>query len=124
MDLITLATNDDLYAHLVTLGDTADAVADTLRAAGVKGERAKCDACPVARWLLATVDGAVSVEVDGNHVQLGTAVADRSTSYFCGLPPAVAAFIERFDNADGSEDVAGPLESQYPDLVEVVEVGY
>jgi hypothetical protein len=42
---------------LAALGDTPDAVAETLRAGGWRGSRKACGACPVAVYLRAQVGG-------------------------------------------------------------------
>lgn len=98
-------TNEDLTALLLSLGDTPDAVADSLRAAGCKGKKmAPCE-CPVANWLLRQTQRTSLVEdrhcwlypPDGDYASPGRLKV--------ATPAAVAQFISGFDHG------------QYADLV-------
>lgn len=51
-------TPDRVAELLRALGSTADEVAETLRRGGYRGERQRCDVCPIAQYLGANdVDG-------------------------------------------------------------------
>lgn len=80
-------------AALAELGDTPDAVADSLRAKGIKGaRRAECD-CPVANYLR-TLDGISEIEVSGTEVFLGPSI-DQGIGI--EMPVSVAGFVHHFD---------------------------
>jgi hypothetical protein len=90
---------------LTELGSTADEVADTLRAAGIKGTSSAWK-CPVAKWLQAKVTAAgghsVSVGPTGASVWLD---ADRYAGqrvYVDTMPSPVRAFIRAFDREQAS----------------------
>lgn len=89
---------------LADLGDTADAVADRLRALGIKGKQAWACACPVANYLVRNgYEGAVfSAEEYAipNPDDVWNVLTGRT-------PQPVGLFIDRFD------------EGVYLDLVEV-----
>ncbi len=78
---------------LADLGDTADAVADRLRALGIKGKHRHSYECPVAKLLHA--NGYPDVEVDN-----GWTWPDGSTDNAIpevANPAPVGEFIQRFD---------------------------
>ena len=96
-----------IAATLAGLGNTADAVADQLRARAIKGVRNDECNCPIARLLL-TLPGVDQVEV-------GPLSADiYPTGVYwpveVDLPEAATAFIDHFD------------EGVYLDLVEIPAV--
>lgn len=76
---------------LAELGDTPDAVADRLRALDVKGYQSSPPCCPVALYLVGR--GVDRPLVDDCDVQTGP----RSARSVHPNPPAVRAFIHRFD---------------------------
>lgn len=88
-----------LIATMVALGDTADDVARSLVTAGARGERKKCDLCPVARYLTGAMSSPISCG-------LSTALPIGRNIGMVPIPAPLAAFIVRFD------------EGQYPELCE------
>lgn len=89
-------TTEDLTALLSSLGDTPDAVAETLRREGCVGERWNPFHCPVACYLrrrLPHVRAEVSVRADGCAVWPDPGAAPVLWS----TPGAVRVFLERFD---------------------------
>lgn len=76
------------YELLEDLGKTTDEVANTLRAAGITGERMSFLHCPIANYLRA--NGYPDVHV-GSHL----ASLDNDVSV--ALPPPVVRFIRSFD---------------------------
>lgn len=88
----------ELTAALKALGDTPDAVADTLRALGITGVRRSHRTCPVARYLSEVFGPDVSVGRDMSHVRVNGVIAETTT------PQPVTQFISLFDNG------------RYPDL--------
>lgn len=90
-------TAAELAAALAALGGTPDAVAATLRAAGVTGEPSCPRRCVVAEWLRVRLGlyGRPSV---GRHVASVGVVTVRH-------PAALLEFLRRFDRGD------------YPDLL-------
>lgn len=98
-------THADRLADLLhSLGDNADAIADRLRALEIKGLRKDCATCPLAEFLR-HVGG-----YDEAYVGDAAITAYRANEPRAEVvpPPAVVAFIERFDKG------------VYLDLVEVV----
>ncbi len=98
--------HDTRITELLTgLGDTADAVADRLRALGIKGPRWDSCRCPVAKLL--HTNGYPNVEVDNGWTwpdgSLDNLIPEVRT------PAAVGEFIQHFDKGD------------YLDLVEAAE---
>lgn len=91
-----------IEALLAGLGDTADAVADSLRAKGIKGNRDDGCECPVANLIYAEVeeshggnwsDSAGGWFVSGAYIRTPDGDIDP--------PRAVTEFIEAFDNGSG-----------------------
>ncbi len=78
---------------LADLGDTADAVADRLRALGIKGRRASACGCPIALYVKKAGWGTPAVASD--------LVVDNPDDDFrtlrVPLTPAVDLFRSRFD---------------------------
>lgn len=56
-------TDDGLAQALAGLGDSKDAVAETLTAGGWRGRRDECSKCPVAVYLMAKFGKSVHVDV-------------------------------------------------------------
>lgn len=101
------------YELLSGLGDTPDAVAESLRAAGVKGRRISAFADPAATFLqreLAPEAPTVRVAVLLHLVHLYQVAGG---PHVVTTPPAVAGFITAFDRE------AGLPGGRYADLVEV-----
>ena len=46
-----MITKQDVISYLESLGSTSDAVANSLRTMGIKGNRALCYSCPIATVL-------------------------------------------------------------------------
>jgi len=79
------------YGLLTKLGNDADAIADRLRAKGIKGARVLSNICPLAIYLETQgVTAYVSAE------SLSVPV-DEHTTVDMPVPPAVAVFVPRFD---------------------------
>jgi hypothetical protein len=102
-----------IEAMLAGLGDTADAVADSLRAKGIKGNASDGESCPVANLITAEFpeasNGAWGVEdewwVEAAYV--------RTPEGRVSTPPAVKEFIAAFD--DGVPEWDGEFwETDYP----------
>jgi hypothetical protein len=80
---------------LAVLGNEPDAVADALRAKGIKGAKGSDSDDPIARYLVAQLPGVALVEVYENRIEVTTEtgqMADR-----IGTPDAIALFVRRFD---------------------------
>lgn len=92
-----------LAEALAGLPDTADGIADRMRALGIKGKQLKSGCCPIANWL--KTEGFTHASV-GQTACLGR--RGSATTEDVRSPRAVAEFVRRFD--------AGV----YLDLVEVV----
>lgn len=76
---------------LAELGDTADKVADTLRAKGIKGVRESYEHCPIAKLLQAEDREHVVVLGDSWEALVDDCWLDGD------LPQSVRGFVERFD---------------------------
>mgnify|MGYP000355419124 FL=1 len=87
------------------LGSTPGAVAATLKAAGVKGEREGLRTCPVARYLWQSLGlPSQCVEVDAADVRLYERVGKLEVlAEQADLPAAVATFVFDFDHGDYPE---------------------
>lgn len=79
---------------LADLGDTADAVADQLRAKGIKGEPRKCAACPVQNYLR-PLTTAPNLSTTGVSVWFDDPDGDVPIEVM--LPRPVSQFISLFD---------------------------
>jgi hypothetical protein len=91
---------------LADLGDTADAVADRLRALEIKGRRKEPCACPIANYLLSKTDAVeVSVIQARSRFIILTPIGSRWQRV--PNPEPVGEFLKRFD------------QGVYLDLVEV-----
>lgn len=103
---MTITTDEALFVLLVSLGSTADEIADKLRAAGIKGSHGM-DCCPIANWLKREV-GLTDwdeIEVDALSVYL---CRHEQESLVVNPPTPVVEFVCRFDD-----------EGEYLDLEEV-----
>lgn len=78
---------------LAALGDTPDAIADRLRALGIKGWRGSESTCPIAVYL-ARVDQTWSTEVVERTVLISD---DEITTVEVDVPEPVSLFVRRFD---------------------------
>lgn len=108
---------------LAGLGDTADAVADSLRAKGITGLRDNGCNCPIARLIQDEVPEAARPAAEWD---------DQTGMWFVGLAhirtpagdidvsPPIAEFIEVFDNGRGGTAFE-PGEYPYADLDEDAE---
>lgn len=81
---------------LADLGGTADAVADRLRALGIKGTRHDGCSCPIANLLRSNGCGTSELEVSNYHVY-PTGSLIPNDQEVPQLPPPVTQFIRRFD---------------------------
>lgn len=82
---------------LAELGDTADAVADRLRALGVKGQRAMSQHCPIANYVRANAPGLSRVRVLPTAVKFRRDGAPISAWQWVVTPDAVHKFANNFD---------------------------
>lgn len=121
MSSYDIFTDHWLESVLRDLGDSPEAVADTLRRAKIKGLQRKAEDCPIARYIAMRVrqcapEAQVRVTVE-SVVDVELAVPDVG---YCGYlvasspPEPVVEFLERFDD----EAHAG---NPYPDLVAASE---
>jgi hypothetical protein len=78
---------------LAALGATRHAVAQSLTAAGFTGLVGSCEACPVARYLMASDPRLTGVAVSEEEICLDRA----DESVYLTTPGPVAAFLTRFD---------------------------
>jgi hypothetical protein len=76
---------------LVKLGDNADAMADRLRALGIKGARLLSNVCPLAVYL-----GTQGITAYVSREEICVPVDDDTTVHV-PVPAATAVFVERFD---------------------------
>ena len=96
-------TSDRIAAALARLGDTPDAVAATLTAAGITGAQCETGDCPVARYVRAECGIGLSclVLAEANRVSIiatrddGSIIATRAV-----VPSPVSDFIRMFDGGD------------------------
>jgi hypothetical protein len=109
-------SNEGLKRALTALGDSAALVGQKLLTMGFKGQRNLCKVCPVARYLLAVIEGADDVSVHEYQAFAYRTVVEYTevTSEVASavLPVVVQAFVEDFD--DG---VFPELDSEVPDAV-------
>lgn len=85
---------------LAELGDTPDAVAETLRRAGIQGRRQSSCGCPVALWLARRVPALLDRNGLFRWEVTAGAVLDGDGEVWVGLPVPVKRFIEHFDTSD------------------------
>lgn len=79
---------------LAELPDTADGIADRMRALGIKGFCGDAYNCPVANWLLRPGSGFAGASVGDVRIE----VCDADSGFEDEpTPPAVAEFVRRFD---------------------------
>jgi hypothetical protein len=84
----------DVLDYLRSLGDTPDAIADTLAQLGVRGKLDDPFACPLVVALTDHLDlGIDEVSVTHDRIEWGY----RGAYEWIPTPPACAAFIARFD---------------------------
>lgn len=95
IDLMTVPV--DVRTALDRLGGTSDAVADTLRAKGVRGVRNYYADCPVAVWLRGEFPGA-PIEVGVGYVFIDGAEVVM-------MPEPVRDFVHDFDVAGWHADL-------------------
>jgi len=76
---------------LAELPDTADGIADRMRALGIKGKRGRSCCCPLANYLVS--EGFDQAIVGESWIE----VLYDSGSVECDTPPVIAEFIDRFD---------------------------
>lgn len=89
----------ELFDLLDSLGGTAEVVAARLLAEGCRGHRESRCSCPVATFVARHLDadgGDFFVEVSRTVAKLSR-TSPRRSSFEAALPPAVAAFVGRFD---------------------------
>lgn len=98
---------DQVDAALKAMGDTAEQVAETLRAAGIKGRPAEGCGCPIYRYLIREFPQVTCVTI------FGVEVLDGGKATLVELPLAVEIFIYNF------ETFARLGSDRYADLVEV-----
>lgn len=90
---VVTAPPDRIQLILDDLGSTPDAVANRLRALGIKGEQGSACDCPIARLLL-QAEQVKAVEVDAGDIRV---VEDGHPSRWVRPPAAVDVFIHLFD---------------------------
>lgn len=106
-----LPLHDRVARLLADLGVTADEVAESLRAAGVKGRRMSAFCCPVAVWLYQRTDQPPqSISVTATYVRLFPAGADKPSDTI-STPTGARDFVRALDGP------AGKPTGLYADLV-------
>lgn len=81
-----------LAEALAELPDTADGIADRMRALGIKGKRQDDYCCPIANFLMGK--GFEEACVGESWIEV---CDDDSGSEEADTPPAVSEFVSRFD---------------------------
>ncbi len=89
---------------LAELGDTADGIAETFTARGIKGVPGFAACRPIANYL--TGAGFEDVEVDPSY--LYAYLPDHGSQHVTKVPEGVVEFIERFDDGDWPELIDEP----------------
>jgi len=92
--MTTVNITAQVETTLAELGDTPDAIADRLRALGIKGRQHSMRFCPIAR-LIEPLNGVEFVEVDGRYAFLSP---DIDTTDWVWLPQPVREFVSWFDD--------------------------
>jgi 3-hydroxyisobutyrate dehydrogenase-like beta-hydroxyacid dehydrogenase len=106
----TALTAERLQTLLIGLGNNADEIAATLRAAGIKGYRTDAHDCPAARFIAARahellpVTGQVTVTLTAETAVIGITAADPAAyrEVAASTPQALEGFLDSFDS--GSYD--------------------
>jgi hypothetical protein len=96
----------DILPHLQALGTTAQQVADTLDAEGIKGARMRASACPIANYLRDIYPDATTCLVSPLRATVSVSNSRKETGDSVRLPQAITDFINRFDMG------------KYPNLIE------
>lgn len=100
-------TEAGLNKALVALGTTPEEVAAKLSDLGLRGFRGSSVDCPVARYVRASVDGAMTCDVQADSDDEVYVRASRKDGLVDTFAPAAAyGFVLKFDLGD------------YPDLIE------
>jgi hypothetical protein len=97
-----------LKALLAGLGSTADEVAATLRAAGIKGSRTECHDCPGARYIAskarelvpAADQVTVTLTADKAVIDITRPGTDDYREVRASTPGALEDFLDGFDSGD------------------------
>lgn len=97
-----MTTATGVHDTLRRLGDTPEAIAETLRVKGVRGSTRSVDRCPIAVWLSQEYP-----EVDWIQVGRGMAIVQGVATVF--LPAAVREFVDAFDLGAHPDLEAGAL---------------
>jgi len=85
----------DVIANLIAeLGDTADAIAYRLTEAGITGQRADAECCPIANYLRRHVPCIDSIAAYGDAIEVNTHAGQ---SLNVRPPEQVAEFMTMFD---------------------------
>jgi hypothetical protein len=98
----TAATSlpDQVEAALSGLGNTADEVADRLRALGIKGIRDDAACCPIARLLESALGAGIAVCVGNFSITILGPLGPGGLGFEIeDAPDAVREFISRFDDS-------------------------
>ncbi len=108
MTMSTALTGEWLRSLLAGLGNTADEVAATMRATGIKGPRASAHDCPGARLIAAragelaaaTSQVAVTLTADAAVIGITPAAPGNYWEITASTPEAVEDFLDGFDGGD------------------------
>lgn len=85
---------EQVNATIAALGDSADQIAATLDAKGIRGRRGRACDCPVARYLLTSIP-----DLNGVYVSSGSIGAyTKTVSVEMYTRPGLVAFIVAFDD--------------------------
>lgn len=104
----TALTRQWLKSLLAGLGSTADEIAATLRAAGIKGSRTDCHDCPGARYIAskahervpATDQVTVTLTADKAVIGITRPGTDHYQEVKASTPEALEDFLDGFDGGD------------------------
>jgi hypothetical protein len=101
-------TEQGLKDALKALGRSPESVAANLLAMGIEGDREECGSCPVAKYVVASVEAVRLVDANGIKVRIGSRedafelgygeILHEDNTIEVTTPGPVSMFIEMFDN--------------------------
>lgn len=100
----TVSREADIRASLASLGETADEMAASLRAAGITGIRENGEACPLAVYLRR--EGFRDLNVTRAQIEDARARFGVEGRWRMDTPPPAEEFIGRFDDYKDWPDLA------------------
>jgi hypothetical protein len=104
-----MKSKEEVLNLLVDLGSTEDKVANKLVSLGIKGDRKKCNTCPIAQYLVSKgIDGRDGNE-NGDEIKIGIGIG--SYWYSLATYPQITGiynFIRAFDRGEYPQCEAEP----------------